>query len=495
MKPANGLTRARRELTKFWLQYKWPATGAIVLLVLALGLHFGLAQYNAWVSEQNSARLEAAGSAYGQGFAGALNARLAEAEAAFDVPALSKILAYEDPEALEPNLVAAVEKVGFILAARYVEAGAAEVDRRSQPPLGYAALDMLQRTEETGAPVPPEALFFGSEDQQISMLYPLRDGGSILGHVLVALDVSILQAALDVVGEPAEIYIEIGQPVPKGKPLRLAQAGDTDFRQGIASMGREISGTRWRMSLWQPQAAAQSGGITSYVWGGLGGLALLIVAGGGFVFARQRKSGSNKSVLSGAAAEVMVGEKADDQLLARFDSPESLPAASAGAPPLPDEDDGLSGLIVEETEDSVFDGLDAAVEPPPVPPGLPSSPPPVPDALGPKNGAGTGSAASMPPASVFRAYDIRGVVNEGFGAEQFRNLGRAIGSEAYDRGQQTIVVGRDGRLSSPQLHEAIVGGLRDTGRDVIDIGLVPTPVLYFATYYLNTGSGVMSTLR
>jgi phosphomannomutase/phosphoglucomutase len=94
---------------------------------------------------------------------------------------------------------------------------------------------------------------------------------------------------------------------------------------------------------------------------------------------------------------------------------------------------------------------------------------------------------------VFRAYDVRGVVGDAFGPEHVRALGRAIGSEAYDRGQQTLVVGRDGRVSSPELHEALVEGLRAAGRDVIDIGMVPTPVLYFATHYLNTGSGVMVT--
>ncbi|MCH9674518.1 MAG: phosphomannomutase/phosphoglucomutase [Gammaproteobacteria bacterium] len=100
---------------------------------------------------------------------------------------------------------------------------------------------------------------------------------------------------------------------------------------------------------------------------------------------------------------------------------------------------------------------------------------------------------NLPPDVVFRAYDIRGVVGESLNADHIRALGQAIGSEAYDRGQQAVVVGRDGRTSSPELQAALVEGLKSTGRDVIDIGLVPTPVLYFATFYLNTGSGVMVT--
>ena len=97
------------------------------------------------------------------------------------------------------------------------------------------------------------------------------------------------------------------------------------------------------------------------------------------------------------------------------------------------------------------------------------------------------------PASIFRAYDIRGVVGETLGARIVHEIARAIGSEAAERGQSTIVVGRDGRLSSPELAGALVEGLRMTGRDVIDVGAVPTPVLYFATHYFGAGSGVMVT--
>jgi phosphomannomutase/phosphoglucomutase len=97
------------------------------------------------------------------------------------------------------------------------------------------------------------------------------------------------------------------------------------------------------------------------------------------------------------------------------------------------------------------------------------------------------------PLSIFRAYDIRGVVDETLTEEGVHLIGMAIGSEAQQRGQQTLVVGRDGRNSSPRLAQALIEGLMAAGREVIDIGMVPTPVLYFATHDLNTGSGVMLT--
>ncbi len=95
--------------------------------------------------------------------------------------------------------------------------------------------------------------------------------------------------------------------------------------------------------------------------------------------------------------------------------------------------------------------------------------------------------------SIFRAYDIRGVLGKTLTAGVARQIGRAIGSEARDRGLREIVVARDGRLSGPELSGALIDGLRSTGCNVIDIGPAPTPVLYFATYHLNVGSGVMVT--
>ena len=95
--------------------------------------------------------------------------------------------------------------------------------------------------------------------------------------------------------------------------------------------------------------------------------------------------------------------------------------------------------------------------------------------------------------SIFRAYDIRGVLDQTLSTGVARQIGRAIGSEAQQRGLKEIAVARDGRLSGPELATALIEGLRSTGCDVIDIGAAPTPVLYFATFHLNVGSGVMVT--
>ncbi len=95
--------------------------------------------------------------------------------------------------------------------------------------------------------------------------------------------------------------------------------------------------------------------------------------------------------------------------------------------------------------------------------------------------------------SIFKAYDVRGIVDESLTTEAVYWIGRALGAEAEVRGEQHVYVARDGRLSGPMLIEALIRGLREAGRDVTDIGRVPTPVLYFAAYELGTGSGIMLT--
>jgi phosphomannomutase/phosphoglucomutase len=96
-------------------------------------------------------------------------------------------------------------------------------------------------------------------------------------------------------------------------------------------------------------------------------------------------------------------------------------------------------------------------------------------------------------ASLFKAYDIRGIVDRTLTTGAVREIGAALGAQALALGQREIVVGRDGRLSGPQLRDALVEGIRSTGTGVIDIGMVATPVLYLSTHLLGTGSGVEIT--
>ncbi|MGC2167106.1 MAG: phosphomannomutase/phosphoglucomutase, partial [Gallionella sp.] len=97
------------------------------------------------------------------------------------------------------------------------------------------------------------------------------------------------------------------------------------------------------------------------------------------------------------------------------------------------------------------------------------------------------------PKEIFKAYDIRGIVGKSLTPNIVEAIGHAIGSEAAARGQDTIAIGRDGRLSGPELLAALARGIQKSGIDVIDVGCVPTPMVYFAAHHLQTRCAVMLT--
>ena len=92
---------------------------------------------------------------------------------------------------------------------------------------------------------------------------------------------------------------------------------------------------------------------------------------------------------------------------------------------------------------------------------------------------------------IFRAYDIRGIVPETFNKDNIYTIGVAIGSEALSRGQNTVAVGRDGRISGPELLQALIAGILATGCNIVNIDEVTTPILYYAAAIMESHSGVM----
>ena len=106
--------------------------------------------------------------------------------------------------------------------------------------------------------------------------------------------------------------------------------------------------------------------------------------------------------------------------------------------------------------------------------------------------AKTNASIAVDP-EIFRAYDIRGVIGRTLNKDVAHLLGQAIGAVMQEKGLREIVVGRDGRLSGPELVAGLCNGLRTAGIDVLDLGAIPTPVVYYATFRFNTGCGVAVT--
>ncbi len=95
--------------------------------------------------------------------------------------------------------------------------------------------------------------------------------------------------------------------------------------------------------------------------------------------------------------------------------------------------------------------------------------------------------------SIFREYDVRGIVGTDLTPEVAQSIGRAYGTMAWQRGSRTVALGRDGRLTSPDLRDRVLAGITATGVNVVDIGVCPTPLLYFTLYELPVDGGVMVT--
>ncbi|MBP8705657.1 MAG: phosphomannomutase, partial [Candidatus Cloacimonas sp.] len=94
---------------------------------------------------------------------------------------------------------------------------------------------------------------------------------------------------------------------------------------------------------------------------------------------------------------------------------------------------------------------------------------------------------------IFRQYDIRGIVNEELNEESYYLIGKGFGTYLRNKGLKSIVLGGDARHSTPLFMNAFSKGALETGCDIIDLGIVPTPVLYFSIWKLQSDGGAMVT--
>lgn len=410
-------------------------------------------------------------------------------------PVLADLLRDGDPAAIAEGERELAGRFEGSLRVRLLPAGINAVDNSSMPPLTYASLDMMRRAESADGAISAEVHLFGSPAQHLVMLRRLKDdGGQLLGAIHLSLDVSLLQSTLDQL-DLSGGYLQLQQPVAKGPPLVLASAGDP----ALAGRGQEVQtrvpGSAWTLAYWASPHAPRVAVDTPPAVRGLdwtlvagGALVLLLVTGGGVLLARRRGAAGEDGTVSyeGAVRAIMEGAHPGIERLVP-DLPQ-VPVKARPAEVL-DVSQGLEGEDI-----TVFGRTQEAASAAAAPQAAAPAPPAAAAVARPPGAEDTQEGhGSEIPAVIFRAYDIRGVVGKTLNEHIVHEIGRAIGTEAYARGQQGIVVGRDGRNSGPELAAALIKGLRASGRDVIDIGMVPTPVLYFATHYLETGSGVMLT--
>jgi phosphomannomutase/phosphoglucomutase len=412
-----------------------------------------------------------------------LENQVAAAELVAKDPQLGRLMV----DGSEAERSAKAEELAYLFPAsirvRLLPPGTEEVDLEASPPIGYAALDMLRHSETKDAPPPVEVHMSGTPQQHVNLVRRILDpaGRRIVGHLMVSYSVQELEGALS--GREVDGYLELQQV--SAAPLVLASQGSPESKTAQVDGQLPVPGSSWRVAYWAP-VSDRAGDATLIMAGLAAGVAALVFAL--LIWLLFRRAGSalrqDQAVLLTIVKDMRDGRvrtEYPNRLAELHDTIELMArAAAVGAAPRPEPvpasaqpaDEVAPAAprqVVEEVDsDLLFDQsalditrMDVQEE-----------------ALD---------------STIFRAYDIRGVVGETLSAETAYEIGRAIGSEAYYRGEQTVVVGRDGRISGPELSEALIEGLKATGRDVKDIGQVPTPILYFAAQQLDANSGVMVT--
>lgn len=404
------------------------------------------------------------------------------------------------------------------------------------PPTGFAAIEMIEKAEETKKP-PKLEVHFPSDATMRHVLFmqPVLDGESVVGTI------ALWQPTDDVLSQvrwlsPNGRLLQVEHKAPGGESSVIMDFGDPALETG-STQTAEVDGLPWTVKVKLRPVADSVLGIDTtilFIWGGLALVVQLIVAGGLYAILHgwlRADASVFRSIMSDlkqdklaleyqaklnemdAAVAAITKDAWDikDNRTAHV-SPELANAASKGKavfqsdsdeskkqaalddlPPIVEEateiteeaDSAFAGLGLEpapglevvdadeSSADSLFDNLDA-------------NPAPV-------QAENIGDGNTGLPASIFRAYDIRGVVGETLNAEIVYSIGKAIGAEAFDRGITEIAVGRDGRLSGEEMQQALMRGILDSGVDVLNVGMVPTPVLYFAAHQYTGASGVMVT--
>ncbi|OHE81785.1 MAG: phosphomannomutase [Lysobacterales bacterium GWF1_69_6] len=265
---------------------------------------------------------------------------------------------------------------------------------------------------------------------RLALAAPVLADGRVLALAYVRLPLETLTAPLEAAALPDKTYLALRQ----GRHS-VVERGDASLANAAEFGAVKLPGTQMRVVSAAPVSDGASSAMTEFL---LAGLCLLVAAG-------------------------LV-------LQPRLKSLRRRPAGDAA-----EEEDASAGPTLAELQSA---GKLQPPEPAPTAAAAPGKPAPVRAALD---------------RSIFRAYDIRGVIGKTLDAETARLIGQAIGSAMQAQDARTIVVGRDGRLSSPQMADALIEGLRQAGREVIDIGAAPTPVVYFAAYHLRAGSCVSVT--
>jgi phosphomannomutase/phosphoglucomutase len=355
---------------------------------------------------------------------------------------------------------------------RLIPTGKARIEGGAALPFSYAAVDMVNRAEQ-GIQVFAEAVRVDNR-WILTMAQPVKSDENIVGTLFVYLDIVAMVG--DLALETGLGQITLKQQFSQSDPAILFQMGTPGANKSAKT--RKLDSEVWEVEYVPSDQLTDSSLIPPLTFwlplmvffplallAALGSLGLInsrIKVESGILTKQIRKAFKGNHAVS---EQLGLSNFADiDQTLASLQleiasaEPPAGTTASHSAPG--------TGTTSGEMIDIEMDGVED----------------PAPEKI---------DTAELD--AIFRAYDIRGIVNETLTPESIYRIGQAIASSIISHGEKAVIVGADGRVSSPAVTDSLVHGLLDSGLDVTNLGMVPTPVLYFAIQSLGITSAVMVT--
>ena len=492
--------RFSRRATRNAMYMGAAAISALILLLLGWRFYSGMRESSLEASHRSETEQAVRLAASTAAFFEQISTRMADTARQANLIAIFR---RGDKPPLEAEAERLQSEFPSALKLRLLLPGGYELDNSTIPPLGYACLTLLKSAESTRDPIATDVHLFGTDKQHLDMLRRITDdGGALLGMIHLSLDVGLLSEAMSALSL-GEGYAELQQG-GTAVPFVLGKSGDASNRVGTPLV-TAVNGTRFYLAYWPP-GVRDASGISGLLLPA--SLILIAVAGLAYSILRRRLAPKpekeNEVLYYGAIEAIMRGAHPGMEKLIPH-----LPGKVRGQEAARDLSRGMEGEDITRIHLSDVAPPATPTSPSEVMEGSPESDIPeltqsdTLDVFDITSGEEITPTPQVKPAKrdngaklskkIFRAYDIRGVVGKELTVETVRLIGQAIGSEAQARGETAIIVGRDGRNSGPELLAALIEGLCTSGCDVIDIGMVPTPVLYFATHFLEPKSGVILT--
>ncbi len=399
----------------------------------------------------------------------------------------------------------------YLLKLRYLVPGRYQLDTESVPPFGYASMDLLRSAEKTSQ-VNAEVLLLGTKKEHIVYIERVVTNSlELVGLIHASLSVDLLQELVNGVAVQNG-YVEITQQ--GGKTSRLLTLGNKGYKNGEPTTV-SINDTDWVLNYWSATstAAASDTEIDLPLMPIAAAVVILLLVAFFFVKRKQGATAEKPGKSGNSKADKNTAESVQFEGAVRAIAEGAHEGVSDVIPHLPRVkkkttesrpiSQGLEGDDITTMPNQARKKLAAKTNKPAAKTKKQAAPATAEAATAETaadaaasaptaQAAAAGSSTGIDPV-IFRTYDIRGVVGETLTVEAVSAIARALGSMAKERGQTRLTVGRDGRESGPKLIKALIEGLLSTGVNVIDVGMVPTPVLYFSTFQLETGSGVMLT--